>query len=365
MELLLSIVIPTKNRHYYLKNIIDLFLLYDLQRTELVISDNSDQRLNVPRDGRIVYNYYSGNLSVDENTDLALDLAKGEYVLFLGDDDGFLPEVEQECLLMSAKNIKNLYGPTPVYFWPGLGLKGDYGANTGVLRSLPVGKKSIEVRNTRKALIKTLEFAGTRIEFLPRVYHGITSRQVLQNIKDDHGRYCLGPSPDMALSVAVCGYIESHSITNVPFVISGKCNASTGAKGIRGKHSGDLLKVSHLNRKFVENWPSEIPKYWTGPTVWAASLLFAAKEVRLSVKDFNKASLQGKLIVYNSPELKNLFKHSWIALTTIYAVTWWIIFRLVNALKNKRKYDLIVDNLITITHASKVLQDYLANANRK
>jgi len=357
-EPLLSIIVPSKNRHYFLNHLIDLFLSYDLKRTELVISDNSGENLKYTKDIRIKYVNRNVQLSVDENTDYVFDMASGEYVLFLGDDDGFLPNVEKVCLFMKEAKIENLYSPTPVFFWPGLGLKGDDGDMSGVLRCLPLEETGIVLKSTREALRNTFRAGGTRIDYLPRVYHGITSRKLLDKIKHAHGRYCLGPSPDMALSVAVANHLEHHAVSNEPFVISGKCNVSTGGKGVRGKHAGKLENVSHLNPFFIANWPSNIPNHWTGPTVWAASLLIVSEIVGGSTNEFRLSALRGKLMVYNIKDIYSLFTIRWMNIGTLLSTIWWIHYRVLNAVKNKRKYALKKSNVRSITQASRILQNY-------
>ena len=41
METLLSIIVPTKNRYFYLKEMINMFQSYSNKSTELIIQDNS------------------------------------------------------------------------------------------------------------------------------------------------------------------------------------------------------------------------------------------------------------------------------------------------------------------------------------
>ena len=97
MKIKLSIVVPTKNRHFYLEFLVNYFKSINSNEIELIIYDNSsiDLRkkfisfLSSIKDERIKYFQDNKELSQTENCDLAVSKACGEYISLLGDDDIF------------------------------------------------------------------------------------------------------------------------------------------------------------------------------------------------------------------------------------------------------------------------------------
>lgn len=68
---LLSIVVPTKNRYMYLEEMIRMFVSFQLENTELVVQDNSDDNarfldfiLQFEQFQNIKYYYTNDHLSV-------------------------------------------------------------------------------------------------------------------------------------------------------------------------------------------------------------------------------------------------------------------------------------------------------------
>ena len=92
-EILLSIVVPTKNRTKYLMSFIELVCGFGEKDIELVIQDNSETNQEIKEFiennnyNNVVYNYDSRTMPVIENSDLAIKNASGKYICFMGDDD--------------------------------------------------------------------------------------------------------------------------------------------------------------------------------------------------------------------------------------------------------------------------------------
>lgn len=109
--ILLSIVVPTKNRYLYLKYLIQLVDNLHTDEVELVIQDNSDDNsefldyLNEKNYSFIRYSYIKGQIPMSENSDRAILNSKGEYVCFLGDDDGFTKFLIEGVRWMKTEGI--------------------------------------------------------------------------------------------------------------------------------------------------------------------------------------------------------------------------------------------------------------------
>jgi abequosyltransferase len=126
--ILLSIVIPTFNRSYYLKRNIEhldneIFRSKFNTKIELIVIDNSstDNSLSVLRDFRprmSNFSYFKNkfNYGSDINIAKSFDIARGNFVLILGDDDFILNgALNSICYLLSDKKPDIFYLKTCGY----------------------------------------------------------------------------------------------------------------------------------------------------------------------------------------------------------------------------------------------------------
>lgn len=313
---LLSIVIPTKNRYSTLLRVVDYLLSLDSLDFEIVISDNSTEDegsrrlLEKIEDDRLKYYYVSEILSQTGNSEFVVSKAQGEYICFIGDDDGVMPNIIEVTKWMKIKGFKALKCYKPEYYWPGQ--KSNYldGSTSGVLNYRKWKSNSFEVISTNKGLKTTLSKGGINIHLLPCLYHGIVERRVLDIIFDKTGTFFPGPSPDMANAVALSQVIDSYVYVNYPVCISGKSTKSIGGAGVLHKHISRIEDVSHLPYDTADMWDSRVPKYWTAPTIWAESVLKALESFgnKEAIKDFNFNYLYAWLAVFNKRDFQTIFK---------------------------------------------------------
>jgi glycosyltransferase involved in cell wall biosynthesis len=331
---ILSIIIPTKNRYSTLLPLLDALCSFISQNFEIVIQDNSENNeeiinyLERNRDVRLKYFYCGDKLSVSENSNLVVKNSIGNYICFIGDDDGVMPYIVEVVEWMKLNDIKVLKASKPSYYWPDQ--KSNYLSNdtSGILKYEGFNY-SIKKINTKGALDFTLNKGGTSMKMLPCLYHGIVKRELLDAIFDKCDTYFPGPSPDMANAIALTKFIDEYTYVNFPVVISGKSAKSTGGQGVLHKHISRIEDVIHLPKDTVKYWSKEIPKYWTGPTIWAESVLKAMEhcEIDYSKNKFNYAYLNATLYVFNYENRKfifNDFKHS--ILTYDFFISYFNIF---------------------------------------
>ena len=118
MEPIISVVVPTKNRYKYLKHLIVLIESFKDPRIELLIHDNSDNNSEILEffSGKefvsTVYYCDTDKLSMGSNAERGINLAKGEYVCFIGDDDGVCRNIA-DCAEWMKQNdidaVRSLY----------------------------------------------------------------------------------------------------------------------------------------------------------------------------------------------------------------------------------------------------------------
>ncbi len=315
--MLLSIVIPTKDRYATLFQVVDTILDFQDKEIEIVIQDNSaenEDALSFMKKRSVFdnlkYFYESNPLSVIENSNRAVLNSSGDFICFIGDDDGVMPYIVDVVRWMKRNNVSVVKGNKPIYYWPNQRSNYfDKNAN-GKLRILPLDYR-IESKNSSEALKSTLAIGGTDIRFLPCLYHGIVSRQKLDLIYTQTGSFFPGPSPDMANSVALMKVTETFHYLDFPIAITGKSVFSTGGAGILHKHISKIEDVKHLPKETAENWSPMIPKYWTGPTIWAESVVKALSSFNdeVNIGKINFTYLYAFIYVFNYKSSKLIFSN--------------------------------------------------------
>ena len=356
-EKLLSIVVPTKNRYFYLKYLVTYFNQIKDLGIELIIQDNSDELEDQPNfknflenldDPRIIYSFIEEGLSVIDNSDEALLKASGEYVTFIGDDDIFSHHLISFLKEAKAKNISAILPEKSSYSWPDITSRFYGNKLSGKFTQTKIsGEKKII--STSEELDKVLKLGGTEILELPRVYHGIIKRSILQKIYDQTGSYFPGPSPDMANAVAICNFLDQLLVIDIPLVISGHSSRSTGGQGAAGKHFGEVANIAHLPKNTSQNWTSEVPFYWSGYTIYAESAIQALKRLNLADKllKLNYNFLYATCLVFDTHYKERIIKTinesldskqgvSKVKINFLYVKVW--LNRIVYHLKNNMKY---------------------------
>lgn len=122
-----SVVIPTHNRLHLLRDAIETVRRQEYPEWELVVFDNASvdpigEHVRSLKDSRVRYARSDEFLPVTDSWNRAIDLARGDYVVLLGDDDGLTPNYFKRV----ADIIEEFDGPDVVYnniyqFWhPGV-----------------------------------------------------------------------------------------------------------------------------------------------------------------------------------------------------------------------------------------------------
>lgn len=99
---MITVVTPTYKRHQYLKNAIDSVLAQTYTDFEMIVVDDnppgSEERVRTEdvireiKDPRVHYIQNKHNLGGAGSRNRAIEMARGEYIAFLDDDDMYLPD---------------------------------------------------------------------------------------------------------------------------------------------------------------------------------------------------------------------------------------------------------------------------------
>ena len=311
MNPILSVIIPTKNRYSYLTEVLNILTGIKRNDVEYIITDNStdntvfNQFVQSLNDERIRYYYVKHNMSQTENSDYALSLANGEYICFIGDDDIILENIFVMIERMKLESIDCMIQDPITYYWGDVNFK--YELSSQKPASFIFGsdyKYSFLTVDVEKELANILNAGATRIGLLPKVYHGIVRKELLDEIKAKCGSYFPGPSPDMASSVALSLFAAKTILSAMPFTISGKSGKSASGMGLTHTHIGDLNK-DFLPKNVIETWNDKIPKFWSCSTIWAQSALYSLNACD-SKLDINYKALYTNLLVFESGFTKQI-----------------------------------------------------------
>lgn len=290
MNPLLSILIPTKDRYKTLIPVINgLVTDFSNANVEFIIQDNTESNdaikhfLNDLSNEKIKYFHNPTAISVTENCDLAIKNASGKYLIMIGDDDYVLPSIISSITWMENNDVECLNSNTATYYWPDLSFKYQtrVSNSASLLLKTPLTKEYMPL-NPISELTKVIKSGGTDFANLPRLYHGLVNRIVLDRIFDKCKTYFPGPSPDMANSTALAIFTNKFYIYNFPFSISGKSTLSASGMGLNHTHVGNLDEKLFLDKKLIAQWNKKIPYFWSGDTIYAQSLSHA-----LNVCNFN------------------------------------------------------------------------------
>ena len=285
MGYLLSIVVPTKDRYFYLKYLIELIESFKSDEIELIIQDNTSDNneildyiksLNYTH---LKYFHTKEQLSVAENSTKAILNSSGEYVCFIGDDDGVTRHIVDCCRWMKRNGIDCVVPVGYAYNWPDADeLAAAKGLERGGTVFWKEASKEIRIVKTKDALRRLLDKGCTVRSVLPLLYQAVVKRTALDKIWDKCGSYFPGASPDMANGVALSLVIDQFAFVTFPIVFSGASKHRGGGES-KMKHRGttDFKSLPFLPDNIEEIWDERIPKVWTAPTIWCQSSIMAIK----------------------------------------------------------------------------------------
>lgn len=305
MKPILSIIIPTKNRYTYLESCLRAISLnYNRPDVEIIITDNSTVKENIKAlslFSNICYSYLDVPISQVENFEFAISKASGEYITMIGDDDGLSPNLLDVIHYMKLKNKEAIIAPFVSYYWPDIVSKNTINNFSGKMfhKNYKYYVKDISVHDE---IEKCLKLGGGSLCNLPRLYYGIIKKDVLNKVKAASGFYFPGPSPDMANAFSAALFTDSLVMFDAPLFIAGNSAKSAAGMGLSGNHVGTIKGNPMLPSTCHLNWTNLVPKFWSGSTIWAESLLKAAlltgKEEYIA--HFNFARLYASCLIFHS-----------------------------------------------------------------
>lgn len=303
---LLSVIVPTKDRYKYLKYLIELIASFKSEEVELVIQDNSDDNtdfvvyLNNLKYNFIKYDYTHGQIPMSENSDKAILNSTGEFVCFLGDDDGLTRYALNCARWMKNNGVEAVKSSTINYYWPDIS-QGSQKKPTSVLKyNTFTGKVSnlSPLNELEKVLKKGITDRGR----MPLVYHSIVRRDVLDKVYNLVGTFFPGNSPDISNAVALSLTVNKYAYIDFPLAFSGWSVFHGGGVHATGKKGHpEINEVPWFRPNSDQNWDKRVPRVAAGAFIWADSAISALNKMGAGhlYKEINFNKMYASFVVNN------------------------------------------------------------------
>lgn len=266
---------------------------------ELVVQDNCsgpETRHAVEKfsDSRLIYHRSDERLAMHANWEVALSKTSGEYVIFLGDDDGLLPYcLEKSAELIEDRDVELLAWAAHTYYWPDVpnakrrnhltmdmrspSFWGEYFSSEKEALdrssddSLPPGVFCLD---SRRMLQNWLEYREPRI-YIP-TYHNLVSRRVIDKVRTmAGGPYFFNPLPDFGTMIANLYVTREMHFYAAPLSMTGHADRSAGGT------QTDLSSWNHHLTRFIEEakaTPRELLPKGFDLFIWTQTLLAGCYE---------------------------------------------------------------------------------------
>ena len=228
-----SVVIPTRERSDTLAATLKTCVGQNYKNLEIIVSDNYSQDntrgvVESFSDNRIRYTNTLKRVGMSQNWEHAFSLVTGDFVMFLGDDDGLLPGAISRIAEILTRVEWNVFAWKPAtYYWG----QSAIAANRFKL-VIPWGKTEPVERAGLKILRDVLKRRQPYFE-LPMPYiRSFVRTQILHKLKARAGRLFCSRIPDVFLGVAVANQAGDYGFSFEPYSIGGVSQHSTGASSL-------------------------------------------------------------------------------------------------------------------------------------
>lgn len=276
---LVSVIVPVKKEAKIFESTLKTILSQDYEPLQVVVSDGSGSNdiftlVNSLNDARIKYVKPPAAQTFSDDWNYALDEADGEYVTFLGDDDGMLPGalsfaiealLKNNFLILTWKKIN--------YSWP------DHLIESS--KNVIEGKSSpyLNVYKAKKALSLLVKF---KIGYnqLPCIYNSLVKKDLILLVKQRslNNKFFGGIIPDVYSATALAAVVENYLYASFPLTVNGASHKSSGViQGLKNRSCtqesliSDVLDSGKTYHKDIGNFSGSIASIVLGEYLLAKS----------------------------------------------------------------------------------------------
>jgi len=236
-----SIVVPTRHRPHTLPHTLATILAQAHDSFEVVVADNAsgpETRRVVEdlADPRITYLRSEAPLSMAANWVRALAACRGEWITFIGDDDGLMPSALVECDdVIAAHPVRSIRQQYAVYVWPCADATGE--ANR---LQLNMGR-SVRVESARAALAAMT--ARPNAAPIPLPYHGFLHRSLYERAAES-GPVFQGKDPDTNAGILMAALADEYVSQDRPLTVIGISGTSNTFRFVVASQPGASTRDS-------------------------------------------------------------------------------------------------------------------------
>lgn len=279
----LSVIIPTRERADTLQHTLRTVIEQEYENLEIIVSDNAslDNTEQVVRrftDKRLRYINTGQRLGMSENWEFALSHVTGEFVMYLGDDDGLLPNACFDVAhIINKFDCKAIVWNKPSYLWPSI-------LDSPCFISIQCHYDLCEINS--KMLLKAVALGRTSYGKLPMFYSGFISMTVVKKIQLKTGIFFHSITPDVYSGIVLADELISYLYSYRPFSING---GSIHSNGISSVTNEVKAKMFYAESKILIN--KKIPIIRGSLQSHIAEAILQAKENKLLVDirvDYNR-----------------------------------------------------------------------------
>jgi hypothetical protein len=229
-----SLVIPTLRRADTLEHALTTLLAQSYADIEIVVQNNGRdpatlavvERVN---DARVRHFSTDDVVPMVDNWERALSNTTGEFITFIGDDDGLLPDAcDVAARILDADDAEILSWQPFLYLWP------QYWDERRQNRLQATVSFEFEVRReaSRPLLERFYDF-GAHYSKLPMLYNSFVKRSLIDRVRERHGKYFFGSLPDVTSGIVNAAFSASFLVSSRALSVAGLSQHSTGNRWTR------------------------------------------------------------------------------------------------------------------------------------
>jgi glycosyltransferase involved in cell wall biosynthesis len=254
-DILLSVIIPTKNRRMTCAHAVMAALAIPHEDIEIIVQDCSDStQLKAElehisnRDSRIKYEHLSTSPSMTENWNRAYERASGKYQCAIGDDDAVLPHIYDVAKWAEGHDICAVgHSRKFNYFWPDYTAQPEFAGKLYLPRYITKNIKILSNTDIEQAIRCQAVLPNMSYRDLPMAYHNLISLPILRKVINDTGIIFDGTAVDAYSAIVFGLQVHKYAVFDYPFTIPGACgqsNSNVGRKRANNRHLGEYKKIN-------------------------------------------------------------------------------------------------------------------------
>ena len=285
-----SIVVPTRQRPHTLPYTLATILNQDHDSFEVIVADNASssetravvEAINSPK---IRYVRSDSPLTIAANWMRGLAATRGEWITYLGDDDGLMPSALRDVDAIIATHAVESIGYYPgLYAWP----CADDTGEANLLQLLI--SDNVQVMAARDALSAMMQTPGSWS--IPMLYHGWISRTLL-NRAATSGDIFVSNYPDTFAGILLAAHTDYFATVESPLSINGYSAKSGSMRWLHTSHGKETKDEVHSMpaSEVIPGHPS-VPDALSVPGIILDGLLLVRDRLGDSGYDFRPTRLE-------------------------------------------------------------------------